>query len=1549
MKKDYNNNIINNNINPIPNNNLNKTTINNNINMNNNINKGPYLLQNSAFTKVPNTLINFSSNVPNPNTQKFYNVNNNKNKIQKKQTFTRPLENNINPIIYKNNNFKKQNLNNNFANNSAYIPNLPNNNYKNHVSNYSFNPKKANTTFRNNLIGQKIEFIDNNNLLNNNKNNNIKVMTPKTTYKYNNVIYPPNNSAPTGQKPKETIIYGYPVTTDFNLEQNPINKNEPLVYNYESPNIINNDINNNYPVVNDIYQPKTAKLIESYRILENNYNNQNSMTDPKSININYENLNGNTYETIINPPIEYNDYGKNNINNITSPKYNTANFETTDNPNIEYSNNYNSLNYSPILQKDKYDSTSNQIVEYQYDTQALENGNTSNNQNLYNTQNEFPIYENIQVTKVEPENNNANNLIIVKNTNNQNVDYINPNEEIYEYMPTNNINNVNNDINNGNNNIQETNKIDENLLKNLDDNGQTKKRNTVFISNVKKIVDEDLGQNEINNENNNNELYSDINQTNEEQKNDENIFNQENDTQNNLILNNNIRNSITKENDINIASTTKIKSNPNSNLSIVQTQNIDIKVPEKNYVKNDEIINNNVNIPNIEQSDNKSNDIYIKKNIDLFNDSKARFNSPSNKIIPNINEANLNQNYIKKQINSNKVKEVNIIKSPEKIGISQNVTKEKIPRIRKINEKNPEINTIKDKNSNLLINSPSVNKHPINKINNNTINNTKNGIITGNNILEENNLSENKKSLDKLEESSNQENINENSSESKIIIDEENMDKEPQDNRKRKISKIGLPKDTDESNYKESQIQYDNLSFDSKNNNNNNRSEKKPIRKSDISNSNNDNFSEQNNIIKEEEINNSFNNSSSNFQNKNIKKETNNYNNNINDKSNNVKTETSLNNISDKINTSGIKKDKFVNYIDKDLGINRPKYKRNINNGKKASFPLSPQQNSIKKKKLNLNNNIYQKKEITNNKKIIPQQKPIMKVLTIRNKNLSNVNDRNDNNSIFDKRSHSSDSKTNKTNNRNRYNSNNKIKYPGERLYDNYMKRLPKKIEKNQKLLKERLAEEDKELLLKPQIDENSRRIIERIRSNEDVRDKVEERLINYGNNKKQKHLIEYANKDLQNQVINPFRPTINKTSRDLAEKNKQNRINETKNILQGKKKKYNFKKIDLEKEFGKRNRSIGNERKNANSFINFDEPKGNKKTKNTIKKHSNINSESNYSNNLNSYRNSRPDNNTITEANNQNLSPFNKTLELNNAYKELYNSMDEKMDSDLTKYFGTNGDLNLNTTENNNNINKSKKNSNYKKIKTKNLFPERSITPIPYIKNYQNYNAFDYLYYESENIGKKNKEKQELNFKRNHPFKPRISPFAKKMKNKKESTNEFFDRISKNLEEIKIDNSKPKLSKKTSKEKNDKKNNYNFRPKITRGPKNITQREVTVNLEGFYDKRITKEKKDLLNSKKEEENEKKNLYNQKSKDIIIKMKYKKYKELFSLLDSDQDGLISYNKIQLTKVDENVLKNISPILEELNQTKKEMNFKEFCLKIDKLMTEEKENNQENIK
>ena len=1491
------NEFINNNIQPINNDmkKINETTINNNINKN-------------TFSQVPNSFINFSNNIPNQNAQKFYNVKDQKNKKNKykKPSYTGPpLNYTNNQIIYNNTNYTTPNINTPLQNNNILLPNSANNNIKNTFTDYSFNPKKTKTIFRNSLLGQKIEFIDNNDLLNN--NNNMKVMTPKTTFKYNNIIYPQTNTQPVIQPVRESIVYGYPSTTEFNIEQNQINnENNPINYTYENPNIINNNyINNDYQIKNNNDQPKTAKVIGSYKILDNNnFNNQNVLTEPNSVNINYENLDYNTYETIIKPPIVYDENAKTQMNDLNSLNYNTTNFETSNNPIIEYNNNYDIVNYSPNITNEKYESLNNPIIEYNNDIQIIENGNNIDNQNNYTNQNDFPIYENIQVTKVPLENNDNNNLLIVNNTNTQNFDYVNPSNEIHEYPDYTNINNTNMNLTN--------NDINENLVKNYNDKDDETKRNTIFISNVKKITDEDLVQNEYNDQNNNIGTSNENNQKNEEQKNDENNNNEDNSPQKNSILKNNRNNSITKENDINIKSTinSKVKKNNNNNLSIVKTQNIDIKVQEKienENKKNDSLNNNQKKINNI-QNENISNDVYIKKNLDSLNDKKPIYNSPKNKIISN-NSNNIRTKIIKKPLNLNKIKENNN-KNLTPIISPKNIIKDNNLPQKKIDEKESQINLIKDNNLNLSKNNSPLIKKPINKLNSNIINNNNNSIKDNSNSnIKENKKSTEKKKVEKSEEDSNQENINENSSESKIIIKEENTDREPNDNVKKQKRKITLPKDTDEYDYKENEQQYDNLSLDSKNNDNNvnnNRSDKKTKRKNDKCNSNNENINELNNIKNiNNEIAKNIYNGTNNYQNKKIKKDLNI--NNINNKSNNAKTDSSLYNLSDNINVSSIKNEKFINFIDKDLGLNRPKYKRNINKEKSDSFPSPLSQNS----KINTKT-IYQKKEINNNNKIIAQKKPIMKVLTIRNKN---INDSNINNNYYinDKRSNSSGTRTNKTT---KYNSNNNINYPGKRLYNNFMKKLPKSKEKMQKILNERLAKENKELLLKPQIDANSRRIIEKLRYYDNEKIKVEDRLINYGNNKRKKHLIEYANKDLINQEKNPFRPTINKISNELAEKNKQNRINETNNILKKKKNKYNFKKIDLEKEFGKRNRSIGNEHKNKNSFINFDDSK----------------------------------NNNLIEENNQNLSPLNKTSDLNKAYKELYNSIDEKMDSDLTKFFGVNGDLNS-TEKKNNNLNQTRKNSNLKEIKNKNLFHDRPLTPNPYLKNYQKYNTFDYLYYESKNIGKKNKKKQELNFKRNYPFKPKISPLAKKMKNKKkESTNEFFDRISKNLEEIKIVNSKSQSNKNKSSEKNVKKNNnYNFRPKISRGPKNKNQRNITVDLEGFYDKRITKEKKELQDSKKEEEKEKKNLFNQKSKDIIIKMKLKKYKELFTLLDSDQDGLVSSNKIQLTKVNENVLKNISPILEELNQTKKEMNFKEFCIKLDKLMTEGKENNKENKK
>ena len=88
----------------------------------------------------------------------------------------------------------------------------------------------------------------------------------------------------------------------------------------------------------------------------------------------------------------------------------------------------------------------------------------------------------------------------------------------------------------------------------------------------------------------------------------------------------------------------------------------------------------------------------------------------------------------------------------------------------------------------------------------------------------------------------------------------------------------------------------------------------------------------------------------------------------------------------------------------------------------------------------------------------------------------------------------------------------------------------------------------------------------------------------------------------------------------------------------------------------------------------------------------------------------------------------FSSCLEFVSSNLDDHVMIREKTDSDLTKFF-TN-DLNSNLTENNaikkTNLNESKISKN---SKNKTIFHDtlRSLTPPSYIKNYQNYNAFDY------------------------------------------------------------------------------------------------------------------------------------------------------------------------------------------------------------------------------
>ena len=223
-----------------------------------------------------------------------------------------------------------------------------------------------------------------------------------------------------------------------------------------------------------------------------------------------------------------------------------------------------------------------------------------------------------------------------------------------------------------------------------------------------------------------------------------------------------------------------------------------------------------------------------------------------------------------------------------------------------------------------------------------------------------------------------------------------------------------------------------------------------------------------------------------------------------------------------------------------------------------------------------------------------------------------------------------------------------------------------------------------------------------------------------------------------------------------------------------------------------------------------------------------------------------------------------------------------------------------------------------------KNLFKQESEVENP--KDSFNKNIFDCLYLESK-IDKLKKDKKINNFYKNkYTFRPQISNLAKELKKENNETNqEFLQRLS----------SLPKNEAKPLKEKlnsyYDDKNRFSSK----KGKKiNEKKKEISVDLEGFYDKKLIKQKEDLKNEEIINDNKKKKYYFKKSSELINKMKNEKYKLLFDFLDSDKDGLISYDKIKLTGINNNILASLSPILKELYESKKSFDYKTFFNKIE---------------
>ena len=392
--------------------------------------------------------------------------------------------------------------------------------------------------------------------------------------------------------------------------------------------------------------------------------------------------------------------------------------------------------------------------------------------------------------------------------------------------------------------------------------------------------------------------------------------------------------------------------------------------------------------------------------------------------------------------------------------------------------------------------------------------------------------------------------------------------------------------------------------------------------------------------------------------------------------------------------------------------------------------------------------------------------------------------------------------------------------------------------------------EEEKELKFHPEINSLSKKLV--MKSNEPI----EDRLIKYGNEKKQKNLKEQNNKQMKEQEKNTFQPKIPESSKKLSIIKKKKRLEEIALNISG----INSSNFKLDKE------------QNNDILIN--------KTVN---------------NEYNNYYN----NNMININKNELKNSYSISINKSNEFNKTKTNDFSRNNSEKTSFIFHN------------------------KIKKIELNPEK--------------NLYDYLYLESKIIKDKKDKKLDENMKKNYPFKPTISKKNNELiKNKNETKEDFINRMAMNknqYEEI-----QSLIDKKNNKNNNKNHSQKLFQPLITRGPKNPIQRQFSVNEKGDYEKKLNKENNELFNNEISNTMTKKNLYLKNSMEIILKKKTEILKQIFNLLDSDNDGFISSEKIKLSNLNQQTLVLLTPLLEELQSNKDNMTFKEFYEKAEPLLS-----------
>ena len=192
-----------------------------------------------------------------------------------------------------------------------------------------------------------------------------------------------------------------------------------------------------------------------------------------------------------------------------------------------------------------------------------------------------------------------------------------------------------------------------------------------------------------------------------------------------------------------------------------------------------------------------------------------------------------------------------------------------------------------------------------------------------------------------------------------------------------------------------------------------------------------------------------------------------------------------------------------------------------------------------------------------------------------------------------------------------------------------------------------------------------------------------------------------------------------------------------------------------------------------------------------------------------------------------------------------------------------------------------------------------------------------------------------ELSHKKLFPFEPNSD---KPKTDRKESKEEFIERLY---------NSKQKLYEEMEKLRSLQQANYDlktgqkfFTPEVNKSHEASIRKQDKNIWEYLYDMKDSK-KENIRKLLKEEENYwKENANSSKlgtmSQKVFEKFRFKQYKKLFESMDSDKDGYISAESIDLNSIDSKKLEVLSPLLEHLLNSGDDIDFNTFAQHLEQL-------------